>query len=267
HSTPARPPTHHHHHLHNSRDSFTARFSPTPGTRKVSLNYGVTGADRHRDDMPWRDTPAIEEESLLRDGEQEEKRLPRRFYVLAFVAVFLVLFFLFALVLWGASHHQSPQVTMNSITFEDFYVQAGTDSSLVPTDLLTLNSTVKLTYRNAGSFFGVHVTSTPVLLDYYQLAIASGSIDYFYQSRKSQRNLYVAVMSSKLPLYGGGSGLSGRPNGPPVNLTLSFTVRSRAYVLGKLVKPKFYSHVLCAVVMDQTRLNTPVSLKNSCQYS
>ncbi|RWW70381.1 hypothetical protein BHE74_00021943 [Ensete ventricosum] len=40
----------------------------------------------------------------------------------------------------------------------------------------TLNSTVKFTYRNTGSFFGVHVTSTPLYLNYYQLTMASGDV-------------------------------------------------------------------------------------------
>ncbi|KAL4201620.1 hypothetical protein AMTRI_Chr02g259490 [Amborella trichopoda] len=43
-------------------------------------------------------------------------------------------------------------------------------------------------------------------------------------------------------------------------------VRSIAYVLGKLVKPKFYTEVQCSAVLNQTKLGTPFSLKNSCQY-
>ena len=33
----------------------------------------------------------------------------------------------------------------------------------------------------------------------------------FYQSRKSQRNVSVTVMASRVPLYGGGAGLSSTP--------------------------------------------------------
>ncbi|WOL17039.1 hypothetical protein Cni_G25828 [Canna indica] len=112
------------------------------------------------------------------------------------------------------------------------------------------NSTLKMMYRNTGSFFGVHVTATPVLLNLYQLMIARGN-----------------VMSDKQQLYGGGSGLSSKQSSAPVNLMLSITVRSRAFVLGKLVKPKFYNRVQCAVAMDQTKLKTPASLKRTCQFS
>lgn len=91
----------------------------------------------------------------------------------------------------------------------------------------------------------------------------------FYQSRKSRRDVNVVVMGNKVPLYGGGPSLgsTGGKTAGPVNMTLSFAIRSRAYVLGKLVKPKFYNNVQCSVLMDQTKLNSPVSLKNSCQYN
>ena len=63
-----------------------------------------------------------------------------------------------------------------SITFEQFKIQAGSDSSGVATDMISVNSTVKFTYRNTGTFFGVHVTSTPLDLLYSQLTIASGTV-------------------------------------------------------------------------------------------
>lgn len=63
-----------------------------------------------------------------------------------------------------------------SITFQNFIIQAGTDASLVPTDMATLNSTVKFTYRNTGTFFGIHVAATPFDLTYNQLTLASGDV-------------------------------------------------------------------------------------------
>jgi len=108
-------------------------------------------------------------------------------------------------------------------------------------------------------------------------------IKYFYQSRKSQRSLTVAVVGDKVPLYGGGSGLSSTPTTlpppkkrappvvvppPPVALQLTVRLRSRAFVLGRLVKPKFYSEARCSVTMDQTKLGKPVSLNNkACTYT
>lgn len=90
----------------------------------------------------------------------------------------------------------------------------------------------------------------------------------FYQSRKSQRTVSVAVMGNKIPLYGSGAGLSSSTGTTalPVPLKLNVVVRSRAYVLGKLVKPKFYKKIECSVTFDPKKLNVPISLKNSCTY-
>ena len=60
--------------------------------------------------------------------------------------------------------------------FENFHYQAGNDQSGVPTDMLSLNSTVKISYRNPATFYAVHVTSTPWELYHFQLKIASGQV-------------------------------------------------------------------------------------------
>lgn len=59
------------------------------------------------------ETGLLEEEV---DEEQKRKGIPRRFYVLGFMFAFLVLFFFFALILWGASHNKHPIVTVNVCT-------------------------------------------------------------------------------------------------------------------------------------------------------
>lgn len=65
---------------------------------------------------------------------------------------------------------------MQSISFERFFVQAGSDSSGVATEMVTMNSTVKFNFRNKGTFFGVHVKSTPLDLSYSQLTVATGIV-------------------------------------------------------------------------------------------
>lgn len=260
---------------HHSRESSSSRFS-AKGPSAASSRRGVGGGEVGHGGRPgsWMKEAAIEEEGLLMedddaDGAAAGGKLPKRWrYALGFAAAFFALFFFFALILWGASHNQKPIVSINSITFHNFVIQAGTDASLVPTEMSTLNATVKLTFRNTGSFFGVHVSAQPVTLYYYQLLMASGNVKYFYQSRKSQRNLAVAVLGDKVPLYGGGSGLSSTPvkgvSPPPVPLQLTVRIRSRAFVLGKLVKPKFYTNIQCNIRLDQTKLGKAVSLKQSC---
>lgn len=56
-------------------------------------------------------------------------------------------------------------------------IQAGSDESGVSTDMISLNSTLKFNYKNTATFFGVHVSSSPVSLYFQQLRIASGDVN------------------------------------------------------------------------------------------
>ncbi|TYG79048.1 hypothetical protein ES288_D02G110600v1 [Gossypium darwinii] len=274
HSTPVispmgSPPHSHSSMGRHSRESSSSRFSGSlkPGSRKISPNDAPSRGAHRKGNKQWKECDVIEEEGLLED-EEREQGLPRRCYVLAFILGFFLLFSLFSLILWGASRPQKPKITMKSIRFEQFKIQAGSDFTGVATDMITMNSTVKMIYRNAGTFFGVHVTSTPLDLSYAQITIASGTMKKFHQPRKSQRSLTVIVMGNKVPLYGSGASLSSSTGTTslPVSLKLGFIVRSRAYVLGKLVKPKFYKKIECDVTFDPKKLNVPISLKKACTY-
>ncbi|XP_019152678.1 PREDICTED: uncharacterized protein LOC109149390 [Ipomoea nil] len=274
HSTPVLSPTGSPPHSsvgHHSRESSSTRFSGSlkPGSRKITPNDAGSGAGGHsrKGQKPWKECDVIEEEGLLEE-DRSRKTLPRRCYVLFFVLGFFVLFSFFALILWGASRPQKPKISMKTITFESLAVQAGSDNTGVSTDMISLNSTVKFLYRNTATFFGVHVTSSPVDLSFSEITIGSGSLKKFYQSRKSQRTVVVSVVGNKIPLYGSGASLS-PPTGTaaqPVSLKLSFVLKSRAYVLGKLVKPKFIKKIECSIVLDPRKLNHPISLKNACAY-
>ncbi|KAE8820022.1 hypothetical protein D1007_01989 [Hordeum vulgare] len=273
----------------HSRESSSSRFSgkvPSAGSSRRGVaggggkrGGGGGGGGEAARRSPWMKEAAIEEEGLLMEDDDDAdgraggfSALPKKVrYGLGFVGAFLVLFAFFALVLWGASRNQKPVVSVNSVTFHNFVIQAGTDASLVPTEMSTINATVRLTFRNTGSFFGVHVTAQPVTLYYSQLLMASGDMKYFYQPRKSQRKVAVTVVGSKVPLYGGGAGLSSTPGPkgvppPPVPLQLTLRIRARAGVLGKLVKPTFYNNVQCSVRLDTTKLGKVVSLKKSCTH-
>lgn len=175
--SPAGSPPHSHSSVgRHSRESSSSRFSGSlkPGSRKISPNDSSRGG-QSKGQKPWKECDVIEEEGLL-DDEDRRKGIPRRCYFLAFVVGFFVLFSFFSLILWGASKPQKPRITVRSIEFEQFKIQAGSDFTGVATDMISINSTVKMTYRNRGTFFGVHVTSTPLDLSYYQINIASGTV-------------------------------------------------------------------------------------------
>ncbi|XVE55873.1 hypothetical protein DITRI_Ditri03aG0192200 [Diplodiscus trichospermus] len=275
HSTPVLSPMGSPPHSHSSvgrhsRESSSSRFSGSlkPGSRKISPNDASSGGAHRKGHKQWKECGVIEEEGLLED-EERDKGIPRRCYFLAFVLGFFILFSIFSLILWGASRPQKPKITMKSIKFEQFKIQAGSDSTGVATGMITMNSTVKMIYRNTGTFFGVHVTSTPLDVSYSQINIASGTMKKFYQSRKSQRSVTVMVMGNKVPLYGSGASLSSSSGTTslPVSLRLNFIVRSKAYVLGKLVKPKFSKKIECDITFDPKKLNVPLSLRKSCTYN
>ncbi|KFK44646.1 hypothetical protein AALP_AA1G285700 [Arabis alpina] len=271
----------------HSRESSSSRFSGSlkPGSRKVNPNDGAKRKG-HGGEKQWKECAIIEEEGLLDDGERD-RGVPRRCYVLAFIVGFFILFGFFSLILYGAAKPQKPKITVKTITFETLKVQAGQDAGGVGTDMITMNATLRMLYRNTGTFFGVHVTSTPIDLSFSQLKIGSGSIEKFYQRRKSQKMVVVHVTGEKIPLYGSGSTLipppppaplpkpkkkKGKPvpipEPPPppvpVPMKLSFVVRSRAYVLGKLVSPKFYKRIECNINFEHKNLNKHIIITKNC---
>lgn len=65
---------------------------------------------------------------------------------------------------------------MQSIFFDQFVIQAGADNSGVATEMVSMNCSVKMTFRNTATFFGVHVTSTPLDLSFSQLTVGSGTV-------------------------------------------------------------------------------------------
>ncbi|XP_050364700.1 uncharacterized protein LOC126783299 [Argentina anserina] len=265
--SPAGSPPHSHSSLgRHSRDSSSTRFSGSlkPGSKKIQpSNDSSSRRKGHHHHKAWKDCAVIEEEGLL-DDDDRERGFPRRCYFPAFVLGFFLLFSMFSLILYGASKPMKPKITMKSVKFEQFKIQAGSDSTGVGTDMISVNSTVKFTFRNTGTFFGVHVSPNPLDLSYSQITIASGIIKKFYQSRRSHRTVTVSVIGDKIPLYGSGASISSSTGTTllPVPLKLNFLIKSRAYVLGKLVKPKFNRRVECTVTFDPKKLNVAIALKN-----
>uniref|UniRef100_A0A2N9HJF9 Late embryogenesis abundant protein LEA-2 subgroup domain-containing protein n=1 Tax=Fagus sylvatica TaxID=28930 RepID=A0A2N9HJF9_FAGSY len=167
-SSPFGSPHHHYYHcspIHHSRESSTSRFSASLKNPKSLYTWKKIQKE------PTDETDEDDEDDGPFGGYGRSVRL----YV-SFVLLFVLLFTVFSLILWGASKSYKPKVFVKNIVFENFYIQAGSDNSGVSTDMLSLNSTVKILYRNPATFFGVHVTATPIQLQYYQLQLASGQV-------------------------------------------------------------------------------------------
>lgn len=140
-------------------------------------------------------------------------------------------------------------------------MQAGNDLSGVPTDMLSLNSTVRIFYRNPSTFFAVHVTASPLLLHYSNLLLSSGEMNKFTVGAHHEKTLVTVVHGHQIPLYGGVS-FHLDTLSLPLNLTL--VLHSKAYILGRLVTSTFYTRIICSFTLNANHLPKPISLLHSC---
>lgn len=142
-------------------------------------------------------------------------------------------------------------------------VQAGNDMSGVPTDMMSFNSTVRILYRNPSTFFAVHVTASPLLLHYSNLLLSSGEMKKFTVGRKSGASIVTVVHGHQIPLYGGVS-VHVDTLSLPLNLTIA--LRSKAYILGRLVTSKFHTRIICSFTLNANIFPKPISLLHSCTH-
>ncbi|CAN6239643.1 unnamed protein product [Urochloa humidicola] len=277
-STPADSPLHYHFQrshpgggggAHHSRESSTGT-----GTGRLLFSGGDVAAVVS---APWR---RLAQSSGAGDEEEDDASLQLhghgggfmpaqwRCYALGALA-FVGVFAFFLLVLWGASRSYKPHVVVKSLVFESYHIQGGTDRTGVPTKMMSVNATVRLRFRNRGTFFSLHVSATPFLLFYGDLTVASGEMAEFLQPRKSGRTVTVSVAGKQVPLYGAGVSLHSKPNNGPlgpavVPVRLALLLRARAHILGLLLHSKFYRRVHCALHIREAHLGRPVNA--DCHY-
>ena len=80
--------------------------------------------------------------------------------------------------------------------------------------MATTNATVKFTYKNTGTFFGIHVTADPFTLSYSQLNLAAGDVSLpslssflpIWISRSKNETDHICVCSSRSSTRGGAGG-------------------------------------------------------------
>ncbi|KAA3479352.1 Late embryogenesis abundant protein, LEA-14 [Gossypium australe] len=243
----------------HSRNSSASRFS---GIFRSSS--GRKGG-RKRNDKGWPECGVIMEEGPY--DEFEDKAFTRRCQALIALFTFVVLFTVFCLIIWGASRPYKAEIRVKSFAVHNFYIGEGLDFSGVPTKLLTVNGTLKLSVYNPATIFGIHVTSNPVNLVYSEIPVATGQLKKYYQPRKSRRTVSVVLEGKKVPLYGAGSTLTFTQNGAAeIPLVLKFEVRSRGNVVGKLVRTKHRKQISCPLVIDSTKTKLIKFKKITCTY-
>ncbi|GMH15968.1 hypothetical protein Nepgr_017809 [Nepenthes gracilis] len=249
----------------HSRNSSASRFSGI-----FHSSSGRKGG-RKRNDKGWPECNVIMEEGSYDEDMMFSRRVQASIALLSFVVLFTV----FCLIIWGASRPYKAQVSVKSLAVNDLIVQEGTDFSGVPTKMVTVNVSVRLSVFNPATFFGIHVSSTPINLLYSEITVATGQLKKYYQPRKSRRTESVVLVGTKVPLYGAGSSLtlsstsgdsSSGINGHQIPFTLEFEIRSRGYVVGKLVSTKHRMRGSCFLAVDYTSTKPIKFSQDSCSY-
>ncbi|KAG6662251.1 uncharacterized protein LOC122304983 [Carya illinoinensis] len=258
-NSPMESPSHPSYGRH-SRASSASRFSG-------NFRFGDgRKAGRKRNDKAWPECDVIQEEGNYDEFYGIRRGFSRRCQAMIAVFGFFAIFSVFCLILWGASRPYKASVSVKSLTVHNFYFGEGSDSTGVPTKMLTVNCSVKMSVYNPATFFGIHVSSAPVKLMYSEIAVATGQLRKYYQPRKSHRTLAVNLQGNKVPLYGAGGSLALSENNGEVPMLLDFEVKSRGNVVGRLVRSKHRRHVSCSLLIDSHN-NKPTKLKeNSCTY-
>ncbi|KAL2321287.1 hypothetical protein Fmac_030256 [Flemingia macrophylla] len=260
-SSPVESPSRHSygHHSRASSSSRVSGYFHHPNSNVSSNNKGA----RKGGDGGWPECSVIEEEG----GYYGERRgLSRRTQIFVAVSGFVFIFFLFCVIIAWAARPYKPLISVKSLTVHNFYFGEGSDKTGVPSKMLTVNCSVRMTVHNPATFFGIHVSSKAVDLMYSEIAVATGELEKYYQPRKSQRTVSVNLEGSKVPLYGAGASLTGLVDNGKISMTLVFEVRSQGNVVGKLVRSRHRRHVSCSVAIDSHNTQ-PIKLKeNACTY-
>ncbi|XP_062189294.1 uncharacterized protein LOC133892490 [Phragmites australis] len=255
--SPSHPSTGRH-----SRISSATRFSgnlrsSSPGSRAGRKRLGSKG---------WREVDAIDEEGAY-DELDEERELPKCCVVAFWLSVLVLAFTVACLIVWGAARHYNPSIVVKTFTVHNFYAGEGTDRTGVPTRLVTLNCSLKINVHNPSTMVGIHVSSSSIRLMYSEIAIANGQFEKFYQPRTSHHVASVLLHGEKIPLYGAGATLALSNTGGTVPLTLELAVRTRGYVIGKLVRVSHAKRAKCPVVIDSGS-SKPVRFdQRACSYT
>ncbi|CAN8268596.1 unnamed protein product [Cochlearia groenlandica] len=166
-------------------------------------------------------------------------------FVLGVVAA-LTLFLLISSVLYAASQSFSPIVYVKGVNVHSFYYWEGLDNTGVPTKIMNIKCSLHITTHNPSKYFNLYISSSSFKLKYSrQFTLAAAQLNSYYQPKQSNHTSSINLVGSMVPLYGAGSDIesSDRKTGVPVKL--EFEIKSRANVVGSLVKSRHSKHLSC----------------------
>lgn len=112
---------------------------------------------------------------------------------------------------------------LQSLTVNNLYLGSGVDNTGVPTKMVTMNCSLKISVYNPATLFGILVSSSPINLMYSKISMANGQVNFhvplllyrkgnFSESNQSIPNsifpkfglwtFYTSVGLSRLSLHG-----------------------------------------------------------------
>lgn len=65
-----------------------------------------------------------------------------------------------------------------SLAVHNFYFGEGSDMTGVPTKMVTMNCSVRMSVYNPATFFGIHVSADAVNLMYSEITVATGQVRF-----------------------------------------------------------------------------------------
>lgn len=71
------------------------------------------------------------------------------------------------------------QCSLQSLTVNNMYVGSGSDFTGVITKMLNLNGSLRISVYNPATFYGIHVSATPVNLIYSDVVVATGEVGLY----------------------------------------------------------------------------------------
>lgn len=94
---------------------------------------------------------------------------------------------------------------LQSLTVNNLYLGSGVDNTGVPTKMVTMNCSLKISVYNPATLFGIHVSSSPINLMYSKISMANGQVNFhvpfFYIEKEisvNQINQYPTVYFQNL---------------------------------------------------------------------
>ncbi|KAG0616096.1 hypothetical protein M758_5G090000 [Ceratodon purpureus] len=152
---------------------------------------------------------------------------------------------------WLICHPHAPSTIFKGVEFRRFNVHQGYDRTGVPTDMVSLESLVKLSFSNPSKHYGAFVSGATVGLSYLPRPIAHGQVPDFYQDCHSKRDVVIKANSEYEPLYGAGPSLQQAIlENRHIALGLTISVKSHVNLFGSLVKKHFTEIIACNVLLN-----------------